>query len=339
MPIEVENYIADLLFENKSISIPGLGSIISEYKEAKIDPIQGKISPPAKELKFNKNMVLNDGVLVNRIKESTGLSLSEAKNLVNDYVEQVKMALDRKEIVVIPKIGKLYKDYDDNFQFLPEQTNFNVESYGLPDVEFRPIVRTQEEVKQSGVAAAVKDPSVPTQEEKINSSVANWFQKNLALIASLTAILIIIAIITMVYDLNPSTEAASNEAENATSPRINESPSRNAAENENTAGFDSLDADEQISMIEEEEDVSPVEEPTIMNQRTCVIVIGLFGDPQNVQRLVERIYKAGYEPYTEKKGKLTRVGVQFAYEESSEIDKKLADVRTKFEKGAVVFKK
>ena len=70
-----------------------------------------------------------------------------------------------------------------------------------------------------------------------------------------------------------------------------------------------------------------------------VMVVTVFGDEKNVQRLIERIYKAGYEPFTEPKGRLTRVGIQKAYTNESEIQAALKDVQKKFSKDAKVLRK
>ncbi|MBK6949766.1 MAG: hypothetical protein IPH16_18360 [Haliscomenobacter sp.] len=47
------------------------------------------------------------------------------------------------------------------------------------------------------------------------------------------------------------------------------------------------------------------EAPTLApEQKQCIIVIGLFRDKNNVDRLVQRIYEEGFEPYLEKMAQL-----------------------------------
>ena len=94
------------------------------------------------------------------------------------------------------------------------------------------------------------------------------------------------------------------------------------------------------ALIEDEEANSQVEEPSMLpNQRMGIIMIGLFGDQNNVSKLVRKLYDAGFEPYLEEKGQFTRVGIQFAYETQAEIDEKLRIVQDRFEEDAVVWRK
>ena len=61
--MDIGQCIAELLYEQESVSLPGLGSFTSRYKPAAIDHVQGKLSPPTKEIEFNANLVLDDGLL------------------------------------------------------------------------------------------------------------------------------------------------------------------------------------------------------------------------------------------------------------------------------------
>ena len=81
MQIDIGAYIADLLFQNSAVNIPGLGGFTTRYKTASIDHVQGKIAPPAKEIGFNKNLVLDDGILVNYIKDRHQLTFEMPKRL------------------------------------------------------------------------------------------------------------------------------------------------------------------------------------------------------------------------------------------------------------------
>ena len=118
MEIDVGTYIGDLLYQNEKVNIPGLGGFTADYKTAELDHVQGKIAPPSKSLNFNSNLVVNDGLLINYIKEKHELSLGEAQKAVEDYVSRVKEAIGRREIVVFPEVGRLYKDYEQKLQFL-----------------------------------------------------------------------------------------------------------------------------------------------------------------------------------------------------------------------------
>jgi len=77
------------------------------YKSANIDHIQSTLSPPSKYPSFNENLKVNDGILVNYIKNQNQMTLEQAKNSIADYVEQLNDLFDKKEMVDIPKVGRL----------------------------------------------------------------------------------------------------------------------------------------------------------------------------------------------------------------------------------------
>jgi len=332
MQIDVGTYIAELLYEHKSVNIPGLGGFTSYYKPANPDQIQGVIRPPSKEIRFNKNLRVNDGVLVNYIREKHKISAQAAQKAVDDYVHQVLQAFERKEMVVFPKVGRLYKDYKGEYEFLPENTNFNPDAYGLPNVQFKPVIRSKEEVQHQAPAAAVKDPTARKKEDEISEKLATWFQKNFPLIISVAVIIIALIIFSLIYESPSKNKTAETDQPK---PEVNVSPSgRNSSDTINDTLNSTMEAQE------DEEANAAVEEPTTLpGQRSCVIAIGLFGDQNNVRKLVQRIYDAGYEPYVEDRGTLTRVGVQFAYETQEEIDDTLNKIKEEFEEDAVIIKK
>jgi len=51
------------------------------------------------------------------------------------------------------------------------------------------------------------------------------------------------------------------------------------------------------------------------------------------------LYESGYEPFTDKKGRLTQVSVQMAYENEPELRDALQKVRNKFNKDAKITRK
>ena len=114
--------------------IPGFGGFVSNYYSAKVIHNQGKIIPPAKSIAFNKNLISNDGLLVNYISRQEKLSLPEAAERVKQFAEQCKEALYNKEIILLPGIGKIFLDIENNIQFLQDKSlNHLINSYGLPD--------------------------------------------------------------------------------------------------------------------------------------------------------------------------------------------------------------
>lgn len=335
MQIDVGSHIAELLYEHNSVNIPGLGGFVSRYQPAVADQVQGEIHPPSKGLAFNGNLVADDGLLAQHLHEKLGITLAEAREAVDAYVKEVKEAIEKREIVVFPKVGRLYKDYEQNLQFLADTTNFNLDSYGLPTVQFYPIARkatpassvrpANGQPRPTGVAAATPPPK------------SRFLNSGLAIAISIAVIIVAIASYFLFFR---NLQGSGENPERMPTSRINISPSQSEGQGlappaelpEDTEDGQEEDAAGAEGLDTEGATASP-------GQQYFIIGIGVFGNENNVQRLIERIYQAGYEPYTEPKGNLTRVGIQKAYTDESEIRETLQDVRQRFSRDAKLLRK
>lgn len=321
MQIDVGACIAELLYEQQAVTIPGLGAFVTTYKPASIDQVEGKIAPPSKQVSFNRNLLIDDGLLVKQLREKFQISYSEAMREVEAFAENIKAAIERREIVTFLGLGRLYKDFEQNYQFLPDGINFNADAYGLPTMDYFPVARTAAEknyippTKNRGVPAAVRQP--------------NWVQKNLLLVTTVAVLLTAGGVYLLLYFPKKNTLEQAN-GDTIPTARYNVSPTYNGETAEETAARDlGQDADEFDS-----------ERPTLSpGQKYCIINIGKFGKPENVDRLVKQIYEEGFEPYTEKSGTLTRVGVQMKYDKDAEVEAALRTIRKKIEPKASVLKK
>lgn len=321
MRIDVGACIAELLYEHQSVTIPGLGAFVSAYKPANIDQVEGKIAPPSKLVSFNRNLLIDDGLLVKQLREKFQLSYSEAMRTVEQFATNVKETIERREIVTFAGLGRLYKDYEQNYQFLPDSVNLNADAYGLPTMDYFPVARTTTEKSHQSAAKPVGKPVVARQQ--------NWLQKNLLLLTTVGVLMVAGGVYLLLWYPKDKTNTEET-GEIVPTSRFNVSPvdKRTSAE-ETTINEAANDADESDS---ERATLSP-------KQKYCMINIGKFSKQENVDRLIKKIYEEGFEPYTEKSGKLTRVGIQMKYDKESEIQEALNTVRRKIEPKATIIKK
>ncbi len=143
MEIQVTTEIQALLYEHDTVVIPGLGAFVCEYQEAVVDPYAGKLSPPSYRVRFDDDLQINDGILQDFIKRKYSLSSQEAQSAIAEFVSQTEAALNMHELVAFDQVGRLYRDYSKKLQFVPENTNFNPDSFGLKSVDYQPVTRTQ----------------------------------------------------------------------------------------------------------------------------------------------------------------------------------------------------
>ena len=361
MHIDVGSYIGELLYEHDSVNIPGLGGLMTNYKSASIDQVQGKIHPPAKDLNFNDNLVVNDGLLVNYIKEKHQLSYGDALKAVEEYVKGIKEAIAKREIVVFPNVGRLYMDYEKNLQFLPDNTNFNTDVYGLPTIQFYPVLRT--DTKPTDKSNSINTPKGNLEDKgNLSIQISKWFQQNLPYIGGLSIVLVGLGIyFTLTREL-PSLPGDNLHKVSDSDYKINVSPSKDEDGeeidlDEDLLGEDLDEAEDLVAVIPdedsdntveagmqekgiEEEETIDTEEATLSpDKKVAKIIVGSFGSRSNVRKLVQRIAEEGFEPYTEKKGNLTRVGIQLVYDEESEIKSAMRVIRKKFDDNAKIVEK
>lgn len=228
----------------------------------------------------------------------------------------------------------MYKDFEGNFKFLPESHNFNADTFGLPDLHFYPVSRP---FTESVNTKSSNPPS--TKSEKVTNTIADWFTKNLLWVSAAALIVVISAIYLAVFKNNAESKTSGEAVANE---RVNVSPSDNQSDYEVVNDYDD---DEGAPTGDEQQPPPPdpqaegSEAPTLSpNEKVAIIIIGKFGNQSNVDKLVKRIFEAGYEPYTDKEGKLTVVGVQMVYDAESEVQSTLKKIRKKFEPGAKILK-
>ncbi len=363
MSIDVPKSIARLLYEQPSVGIPGLGSIISTYRSASIDRVQGLLHPPAKNLRFDENEQVSDEQLLRFLQQEYNIPLEEARMVVNQFVSDIKSALDRREIFLIPEVGRIYKDYEHRYQFLQDSTNFNLEVFGLPTIQFYPILRSKDSIFREA------DPPV-TKPQKSRLQSLLVALPNLRVSAAMTAGLMGLALTTALiyYGINKK-YATDAQALPVAEKRLNKNPLEDRASVFDTQRIPDEEAamitpeeeeDTDIAFIEEkvpeveEENVTPggslfnteleptieTEESTYLpEQKSCVLIIGAFSKKKGAEKRIRQIYELGFDAYRDEKNGLNRVGVQFAYDTKSDIRRVTSKLKKRFDVNPWVLKK
>ncbi len=340
MQIDVGELVNNLLYEHDTVSIPGLGAIIKSNKAIEIDHIQGKINPESTGLEFNPNLAIDDGLLVAYIRDKFHISYQEAKSTIAEYVQQVKEALARKEIIVFPGVGRLYHNFEGQLQFIPDGTNFDLSNFGLPTVHLEPL--PQKTPITAATASQSAAATVPIIEEEDNALI--WLKKNWPLLLGLLALLAILLAFWFLYpkyfraqEPDPTAELPS-ERLNVKPPVVDDATADTNLQDTPNTPTDLTAANEEPSIDEEVNSQTDASTVAPANQ-SCVIAIGIFREKVNVDRLAKRIIEAGFEPYLEQLKTTTRVGVQFSYSNDDEINRNLERVKNLFAPDAFVLKK
>jgi len=320
--IDIASCISELLRLQDTVILPGLGALEGTYKAAVVDPVQGVVHPPSKSLRFNAHLKLNDGALVDLVAKNHQLSLAQAQELLEAYVARLRQALEKREIVDIPGVGRLYLDFEGHYKFMQGPENFHTPSFGLPKVQYHPVKHKVAPTPVPVEPVSVEE-SPPSFWEKINwRSPVLW-------ILSLAVLILFVSVFFIVSNLN-RTPSVGNSVQ---------TPSTPSTEASEEFADEDLDLDEEgdfetgkLGEIVDTEGATRA--PGI---EEAVVIIGAFRDEINAEKQIQTIFSDGYEAYTDQKDGATRVGIRLGYESEDQLQSQLLVIQARYNKKAWVF--
>jgi len=342
MEINIGQAIGELLYESESVVVPGFGRFSSFYKPSVIDHVQGMVEPPSKSLEFNPDLVADDGVLMKYLREKFAVSQTDAEEAVEVFVKEINQSLEKREIVEIPKVGRIYRDYEHNLKYLPESTNFNTESFGLPAVQFYPVLRDK---KKAVVAAATAGQTTYSTKSTSGRRYGKnkWFQGAMPWLLFFAVVTIGLSFYLVLKDLNNGEKPAESSINVE---RLNKKPGQppetkkavpkdDAEDLEDFRNEQAVSGDSQVSKDQLDSERAPL--PS--NQKEAFIVLHSFGVKKNAENFIEELSLAGFNPHSVKDGRLLRVGIIKIFARKEELDTLILDLAKKYKTTPVVWKK
>ncbi len=346
MQIDIPAHIEKQLFLRDAVIIPGLGGFTATRTAATVDYTGGSVAPPSKTLTFSENLTTDDGILIQDITQTHSVSTEEARNAVAEFTEKIQQLLQQREIVTLAGIGRLYKNYVQKIQFLPDAANFNAESYGLPPLQFSPIARSREvteaaspppPVAPSVPASAIRPPpdnvsmpvpvsSVVTDYEPTPSRSNGW--------VTVLGILLLLAAFGMAIwywqhqkmnrlaKANETEQTVADTPEKATKKaKSNERDPTQAVETDVTDRTNDQSSDAADAAARKMQAARETVEKSAAG-RECVLVVATLQDKINADRLVQKLKNDGHQVYFLKKNGY-QVGIQFRYNSLAEVQEQI----------------
>ena len=90
--LEINHILKELLQLHDCVIFPNLGGFVAQYSPANLDEKKSVLSPPHKQILFNKNLVNNDGLLANAFAQKNNISYEDICILVRKQSESVSIA-------------------------------------------------------------------------------------------------------------------------------------------------------------------------------------------------------------------------------------------------------
>lgn len=361
--ISVKGAISELLYEHECVIVPKFGGFVKEYKPSSFDYVQGKISPPSSSISFNDNLVVDDGLLVDFYKKKNGISLKKAQEDIGRFAKESKITLENREVVSLPKVGRLLKDYENLIKFIPENHNFNTETFGLPKVRYYPILREIPENEGNIASAATAVPVKKRVVPKRKSDRKRRSQK-IARIAIPVAIVIMLAsaytvlskfdndkpiaelegqqtnpnIDKVPVNVSPVEELVNGDEEPADNTTIDPANEETEISTDTDAHSDNMifSDDTSDAHLEENssESISNSSSENEVENPSKVIFVGYYTKQKGVDKTVSKIKKNNWIPYTVSLSSGTKVGL--VVPEGDSANYLLNQVQEVFKEGAFI---
>jgi CCDC81-like prokaryotic HU domain 2/CCDC81-like prokaryotic HU domain 1 len=331
MQIDIPSHIEKLLFLHEALVIPGFGGFTATRTPATADYVGGTVSSPSKTLSFSENLTIDDGILISDITLTHGVSTEDAQRVVDEFVDKMQSLLNQREIVTLPGVGRLYKNYVQKIQFLPDATNFNAASYGLPPLQFSPIARAREvgadpttaipdnSPEQSSTAppAPISPPQMP------ESTYAPVRNKKSSVGTALAIVLFLASLSAALWYWQHKKQQAVATPEDTEDTRET-NPDTNVKENQEPP---SKPVEVEKTAEELAEDRRKAVREQVKNGRPCTLVVATLSVKENADKLRDLLQEEGFDVYFQKKGAGYQVGIQFYYSNVSEIEEKKATLK------------
>lgn len=363
MKITVANDLKDILFERNAVVVPGFGALTSQYKSANVDGVTGKMTPPALDIQFDVNQTTDDGILVDFLKSKYSATTTEVQDAIAHFTLIANETFEKHEILAVPEVGRFYKDFTQGIRFLPEKTNFNIDSFGLPTLQYYPVSRTRVEMENaieklaerpmakitSAPMEMPKDEPLPQSIETVGSptfSMENQDEGNGFLWKSLipfAAVGMVAFLVIFIYNVSQNkenTEGSVLDKMNVNTKPPKEQPKQNAPpppvaqapaptqqkQNEPTVANENMIKD---NTKPNESAVTNVIVTPPQGEK-AVIIIGGFANKSNIKKLKDYIAKNNFGLYERKSGSMTVIGAEVIYKDKKELRALLTRFRARY---------
>lgn len=163
MKTEIAHHIAHLLLENDCVIVPQLGGFVAHYVSSRYDETEHLYMPPKREIAFNPQLKLNDGLLAQSYMAVYGMNFPEATKEIVHQVKQMMKQIHQDGVADLPNIGQLRFTMKQEYLFVPYTEVLTSPSlYGLSSFHIDTLKAIEEKRQVAVLEAALVPLVVPT---------------------------------------------------------------------------------------------------------------------------------------------------------------------------------
>ncbi|MGB1307361.1 MAG: SPOR domain-containing protein [Oceanihabitans sp.] len=178
--MQLEIYISDLLYRYDCVTIPELGSFITQRVSAKVHESTHAFYPPKKVLSFNEQIQSNDGLLARYIADVEKIPFAVAVAKIEKSVKKLKAYFTQGETITFNNIGDLSFNEEGKILFEPSyHLNYLTDAFGLS--QFVSPAVTREAFKTEATSIEKVIPIAVTPEKRTSNAVKRNYIKYAAI--------------------------------------------------------------------------------------------------------------------------------------------------------------
>ena len=180
--------VKDLILDNDEVTLPGLGTFVSELMPSTFSDKGCTINPPYRRLSFRQRWREDDSLLADFYSRTNGIDKSQAAGIVGEFISGLKETLQSKKLVVLPGLGRLRATKENAFFFIAdEDLDIYPYGFGLEPVSLKTHEETPEEVTavvKELQEALTADDAVKVEEKTVARRKKPWLAATLWIAAS-----------------------------------------------------------------------------------------------------------------------------------------------------------
>ena len=139
--------IKNLILDNDEVTLPGLGTFVSELMPSTFSDKGYTINPPYRRLSFRQRENNADTSLYDFYSKVNDLDGDTSSRILGDFISGLREQLLTKKLVVLPGLGRLRATKENTFFFIADE-DLDIYPYGcgLEPVSLKTHEETEEEV-------------------------------------------------------------------------------------------------------------------------------------------------------------------------------------------------
>lgn len=189
-------HIEYLLLGHDCVVLPGFGAFINVRHSAAFDSDKSIWTPPVREIRFNKALNHDDGLLSNSYSRKNEVSFQEGRRLMRRDLDQLERSLAEEGEVTLGNLGILRKN-NEVLIFEPLASAFRLTRIlGYHDASISSNV--EEPVENSAMTLVAKEaPAHPEATKRIFNTERNYYLPINKIFARSVACLMILAVVAL----------------------------------------------------------------------------------------------------------------------------------------------